>query len=184
MSTIRDGILALLTQGPAYGLQLRNELDARLKRSHSTNVGQVYATLERLQAAGLIIQHSHTTDGLPLYALTDDGEREATEWMRTPRFDSANRWESMVAQVMIVRSFPGVSSEELVAAARQYWEVALQSAQEQYSPELSADLRSSAEESLAIAALGWLQRVAETDDSGTPISQTRPPRGRPALARP
>jgi len=179
MSTIRDGLLALLTQGPAYGLQLRNELDARLQRAQHTNVGQVYSTLERLQTAGLVTQSSHTTDGLPLYTLSSQGEASARAWVVTPQLDSASRWEGMVSQILLVKSLPGVSTAPLIRAYREYWQQALAAAQDLYAPDLASDLRSSSEEGLCIAALSWLDRAEAVDDSGTPVSRQRPQRGRP-----
>jgi DNA-binding PadR family transcriptional regulator len=180
MSAIRDGILALLSLGPAYGLQLRNELDARLQRPQSTNVGQIYSTLERLRAADLISQDTQTSDGLPLYTLTEAGKKEAAIWLRKPRIEQSNRWDAMVTQIMIARSMPNHASDGLVAAFRAYWNASLEVAQESFTHSVAGDLRSSAEEALAIAALAWLDRIAETDDSGWPTSKDRPSRGRPA----
>jgi DNA-binding PadR family transcriptional regulator len=182
MSIIRDGILALLTQGPAYGLQLRNELDSRLKRPQQTNVGQVYSTLERLQLAGLVAQSTQTSDGLPLYTLSSSGAAVANEWMINPQIDPSARWDSMVSQVLLVKSLPEVSAEPLIEEFRSYWREALQQAQNMYAPEVSSDLRSSAEEGLCIAALTWLEQAAQADDRGQHISQQRPPRGRPTTS--
>ena len=133
MSVIRDGILTLLSLGPAYGLQLRNELDARLQRPQSTNVGQIYSTLDRLCAADLVEQSAHTPDGLPLYTLTPAGEQEAALWLRKPRIDQANRWDAMVSQLMIARSIPNHSSHGLVQAFRAYWNACLAVAQESFA---------------------------------------------------
>lgn len=184
MSTIRDGLLALLTQGPAYGLQLRNELDSRLQRVRHTNVGQVYSTLERLQTAGLVTQSSHTADGLPLYTLSETGKASARVWLVTPTLDSTSRWEGMVAQVLLVKSLPAVSTVPLIHAYREYWQGALAVAQDLYAPDLTSDLRSSSEEGLCIAALSWLNHAETVDDTGTPISQQRPQRGRPSSVSP
>ncbi|MEB4616098.1 PadR family transcriptional regulator [Leucobacter sp. M11] len=180
MASIRDGILAVLTQGAAYGLQLRNELDARTRRAAPLNVGQVYGTLDRLLAAGLISQEAHTEDGLPLYELTETGHAAASAWLGTPDLDGANPFESTVFQVLIARSLPGVSSAGLLEAQREAWRERHFAAQEAYRPEVAAELRSSAEEALARAVLGWLDEVEPTSDQGTPVSRVRPPRGRPA----
>lgn len=183
MSTIRDGLLALLTQGEAYGLQLRNELDSRLKRAHHTNVGQIYSTLDRLVQAGLVTQTSHTGDGLPLYSLTHDGKRVTEEWLRHPHVEPSNRWDSMVAQVLIARSLTNVNSSPLIHALREYWQEQLASALSSYAHDTSSDLRSGSDEQLCLAALAWLDRVDETDDHGWPLSPVRPARGRPATQR-
>lgn len=183
MSVIRDGILTLLSLGPAYGLQLRNELDARLQRPQSTNVGQIYSTLDRLCAADLVEQSAHTPDGLPLYTLTPAGEQEAALWLRKPRIDQANRWDAMVSQLMIARSIPNHSSHGLVQAFRAYWNACLAVAQESFAHSVSSELRSSADESQALSALAWLDRISGIDDTGWPMTVERPIRGRPVNQR-
>lgn len=50
--SVRDGLLALLTLGPAYGLQLHAELLDRAAHRRRVNVGQIYSTLERLRERG------------------------------------------------------------------------------------------------------------------------------------
>ena len=52
--SIRQGLLALLEEGPRYGYQLRAEFEARTGATWPLNVGQVYSTLARLERAGLV----------------------------------------------------------------------------------------------------------------------------------
>jgi DNA-binding PadR family transcriptional regulator len=47
-------LLALLREGPKYGLRLQNEFQARTGEVWPLNVGQVYSTLQRLERAGLV----------------------------------------------------------------------------------------------------------------------------------
>src|SRR6266851_4891752 len=51
--SIRHALLALLSEGPKYGLQLREEFEARTGEVWPLNVGQVYTTLQRLERDGL-----------------------------------------------------------------------------------------------------------------------------------
>ncbi len=182
VSAISSAILALLTQGNAYGLQLRNELDARLRREKSTNVGQIYKSLDRLLESELIVQSELTHDGLPLYALTQSGRAAALQWLVSPQIEERNQWEAMVVQVMIARSLVGVESETLVLSFQTLWQNRLLAAQEAFAHDVSSDLRSSADEQLSLAALSWLNRVRETSDSGWALSTIRPVRGRPAAS--
>ena len=46
-------LLALLSEGPKYGLQLREEFEAGTGEVWPLNVGQVYKTLGRLERDGL-----------------------------------------------------------------------------------------------------------------------------------
>src|SRR3977135_3610911 len=51
--SVRHALLALLSEGPKYGLQLREEFEARTGEVWPLNVGQVYTTLQRLEGDGL-----------------------------------------------------------------------------------------------------------------------------------
>ena len=52
--SVPHALLALLSEGPKYGLQLRNEFEARTGEVWPLNVGQVYTTLQRLERDGLV----------------------------------------------------------------------------------------------------------------------------------
>jgi len=52
--SIRQGFLALLTERPMHGYQLRQEFEARTGGTWPLNIGQAYTTLARLQRDGLI----------------------------------------------------------------------------------------------------------------------------------
>ena len=65
---VRDALLALLTAGPAYGFQLHGGLASRTGGRRTINVGQTYATLERLTKQRLVEPAGTTDDGLPCIA--------------------------------------------------------------------------------------------------------------------
>ena len=52
--SVRHALLALLSEGPKYGLRLRQEFEARTGEVWPLNVGQVYTTLQRLERDGLV----------------------------------------------------------------------------------------------------------------------------------
>jgi DNA-binding PadR family transcriptional regulator len=52
--SVRHALLALLSEGPKYGLQLQKEFEARTGEVWPLNVGQVYTTLQRLERDGLV----------------------------------------------------------------------------------------------------------------------------------
>ncbi|HJY00730.1 MAG TPA: PadR family transcriptional regulator, partial [Streptosporangiaceae bacterium] len=52
--SVRHAMLALLSEGPKYGLQLREEFEGRTGEVWPLNVGQVYTTLQRLERDGLV----------------------------------------------------------------------------------------------------------------------------------
>lgn len=82
--SIRQGLLALLSERPMYGYQLRQEFETRTGGTWPLNIGQVYTTLNRLQRDGLVVETGRREDGSLLYALTDDGQTEIARWWVTP----------------------------------------------------------------------------------------------------
>ena len=61
--SVRHALLALLSEGPKYGLQLRQEFEARTGDVWPLNVGQVYTTLQRLERDGLIESDDSAEEG-------------------------------------------------------------------------------------------------------------------------
>ena len=61
--SVRHALLALLSEGPKYGLQLRQEFEARTGEVWPLNVGQVYTTLQRLERDGLVESDGDGEDG-------------------------------------------------------------------------------------------------------------------------
>ena len=57
--SVPHALLALLSEGPKYGLRLQKEFEARTGEVWPLNVGQVYTTLQRLERDGLV----ETDDG-------------------------------------------------------------------------------------------------------------------------
>lgn len=83
---MKDVVLAMLAKEPAYGYDLRARLRQALgPLGESMNAGQIYVTLSRLAASGLVT--STHEDGLPdrpdrrVYALTPAGQQRVTGWL-------------------------------------------------------------------------------------------------------
>ena len=83
--SVRHALLALLSEGPKYGLQLRQEFEARTGEVWPLNVGQVYTTLQRLERDGLVESDDADGDGpQKRFRITAAGRRGAHDWLRTP----------------------------------------------------------------------------------------------------
>ena len=54
LMSVRMGLLALLAEGPSHGYQLKAGFEERTGGVWTLNVGQVYTTLDRLRADGLV----------------------------------------------------------------------------------------------------------------------------------
>ena len=52
--SVPHALLALLSEGPKYGLRLQSEFESRTGEVWPLNVGQVYTTLQRLERDGLV----------------------------------------------------------------------------------------------------------------------------------
>lgn len=119
--TIRHALLALLSEGPKYGLQLRQEFEARTGEVWPLNVGQVYTTLQRLERDGLVESEGDGEDGPQKgFRITADGEAELAAWLRTPPDLSSPPRDELVIKVLIAARLPEVDVHEVIQAHRRY----------------------------------------------------------------
>jgi len=88
--SIRHALLALLSEGPKYGLQLRQEFESRTGEVWPLNVGQVYTTLQRLERDGLIESDDDVDDEGPQkgFHITQEGAEELAQWTRLKEDES------------------------------------------------------------------------------------------------
>lgn len=119
--SIRHAMLALLSEGPKYGLRLREEFEARTGDVWPLNVGQVYTTLQRLERDGLIGAAPGDDDGAQkTFHLTDDGASELARWLRTPPDLSSPPRDELVMKVLVALRVPGTDVRDVVQAHRRY----------------------------------------------------------------
>jgi DNA-binding PadR family transcriptional regulator len=119
--SIRHALLALLSEGPKYGLQLRQEFEARTGEVWPLNVGQVYTTLQRLERDGLVESDDAAEDGpQKAFRITLAGETELATWLRTPPDLSSPPRDELVIKVLIALRLPDVDVHEVVQAHRRY----------------------------------------------------------------
>lgn len=98
---VREGLLALLEEGPRHGYQLKTAFEAATAGVWPLNVGQVYTTLDRLERDGLV--DTVGDDGQRTYRLTVDGVAALGEWWRAvPAEDPPPRDELMLKVLMAV----------------------------------------------------------------------------------
>ena len=119
--SVRHALLALLSEGPKYGLQLRQEFEARTGEVWPLNVGQVYTTLQRLERDGLVESDDAAEEGPQKgFRITSDGEAELAAWLRTPPDLSSPPRDELVIKVLIAARLPGVDVHEVIQAHRRY----------------------------------------------------------------
>jgi DNA-binding PadR family transcriptional regulator len=119
--SVRHALLALLSEGPKYGLQLRQEFEARTGEVWPLNVGQVYTTLQRLERDGLVESDDDGEDGPQKgFRITTEGKEELTDWLRTPPDMTSPPRDELVIKVLVALGLPGVDVRDVVQAHRRY----------------------------------------------------------------
>ena len=121
--SVRHALLALLSEGPKYGLQLRQEFEARTGEVWPLNVGQVYTTLQRLERDGLVASEGEDeAEAGPQkgFRITPEGEQELTDWLRTPPDLSLPPRDELVIKVLVAMRVPGVDVREVIQVHRRY----------------------------------------------------------------
>jgi DNA-binding PadR family transcriptional regulator len=119
--SVRHALLALLSEGPKYGLQLREEFVERTGEVWPLNVGQVYTTLQRLERDGLV-QSDDAADPGPQkgFRITDGGAQELTGWLRTPPDLASPPRDELVIKILVAARLPGVDVHEVIQVHRRY----------------------------------------------------------------
>ena len=119
--SVRHAILALLSEGPKYGLQLQKEFESSTGEIWPLNIGQVYTTLQRLEREGLVESEDLADAGRQKdFHITADGEVELAKWLRTPPDFSSPPRDELVIKVLVALDLPGVDVHELVQVHRRY----------------------------------------------------------------
>jgi DNA-binding PadR family transcriptional regulator len=118
--SVRHALLALLSEGPKYGLQLRAEFEARTGEVWPLNVGQVYTTLQRLERDGLVESEGADEGPQKAYEITETGTAELAEWLRTPPDLSSPPRDELVMKILVAIRLPGTDVLEVIQAHRRY----------------------------------------------------------------
>jgi DNA-binding PadR family transcriptional regulator len=119
--SVPHALLALLSEGPKFGLRLQNEFEARTGEVWPLNVGQVYTTLQRLERDGLV----ETDDGASersrkRYRITPKGDRELADWLRTPTELVPPPRDELVIKVLVALQVRGTDVHEIMQVHRRH----------------------------------------------------------------
>jgi DNA-binding PadR family transcriptional regulator len=119
--SVPHALLALLSEGPKYGLQLREEFQARTGEVWPLNVGQVYTTLQRLERDGLVESDDGNDEGpQKWFQITAGGKEELAGWLRTPPDLASPPRDELVMKVLVAVRVPGTDVHEVIQAHRRY----------------------------------------------------------------
>ena len=119
--SVRHAMLALLSEGPKYGMQLREQFEARTGEVWPLNVGQVYTTLQRLERDGLVESDGSGDEGPQKgFRITAEGEQELARWLRTPPDLSSPPRDELVMKVLVALHVPSADVHAVIQAHRHY----------------------------------------------------------------
>jgi DNA-binding PadR family transcriptional regulator len=189
--SVRHALLALLSEGPKYGAQLRQEFESRTGEVWPLNVGQVYTTLQRLERDGFVEAVDEEEPGPQHgYRISAEGRGELDRWLRTPPDASAPPRDELVIKVLIALTLPGIDirdvvqthRRQLVEAMQQYTKVKSELADDDVATALVVD----AEIYRLDAMVRWLDtadaRLGRIERAATSPATTRRA-GPPAIRR-
>jgi DNA-binding PadR family transcriptional regulator len=119
--SVPHALLALLSEGPKYGLQLREEFEAGTGEVWPLNVGQVYKTLGRLERDGLAESDEAGQEGpQKRFRITAEGRAELAAWLRTPPDLTSPPRDELLMKVLVAARMPGSGAHEVIQAHRVY----------------------------------------------------------------
>ncbi len=120
--SVRHALLAFLSEGPKYGLQLRQEFEESTGDVWPLNVGQVYTTLQRLERDELIESDDRGEEVGPqkVFHITEAGRKELDTWLSTPPDTIEPPRDELVIKVLAALRVPGVSVHDVIQVHRRY----------------------------------------------------------------
>jgi DNA-binding PadR family transcriptional regulator len=121
--SIRNGLLALLLEGRAYGNQLRTDFEERTGGSWPLNIGQVYQTLDRLVRDGLVVVEDVRSADVPvqarsLYRITDAGQAEVLQWFAEPVSRGSAPRDELTIKLAVAMCCPRADVGRIIDAQR------------------------------------------------------------------
>ncbi len=119
--SVPHALLALLSEGPKYGLRLREEFEARTGDVWPLNIGQVYTTLQRLERDGLVESDGTGEDGpQKWFRITAGGEEVLAGWLRSQPDLATPPRDELVMKVLVAVRVPGIDVHAVIQAHRRY----------------------------------------------------------------
>jgi DNA-binding PadR family transcriptional regulator len=118
--SVPHALLALLSEGPKYGLRLQSEFESRTGEVWPLNVGQVYTTLQRLERDGLVESDGDGERSRKRYRITPAGSEELAGWLRTPPGLVPPPRDELLIKVLVALQIPGVDVHEILQVHRRH----------------------------------------------------------------
>jgi DNA-binding PadR family transcriptional regulator len=186
--SVPRALLALLSEGPKYGLRLQTEFESRTGEVWPLNVGQVYTTLQRLERDGLVASEGDGERARKRYRITSAGSEELAGWLRTPPDLVPPPRDELVIKVLVALQIPEIDVGEILQVHRRhvvevmqrYTHIKAEAADDDVPLALVADAELFRLEAIvrwldaADARLKQLPSPTPAPSAGIPLEPTRP----------
>jgi PadR family transcriptional regulator AphA len=129
-TTTEESLLGLLSMGPMSGYQIKQRIGESIGNFWTESYGQIYPTLKRLEAQGLVASKDEETGGergrpSRVYALTEPGRERLREWLGVPARSQVMRNETLLKLFFSDEIGPEAAMEH-ARAAKQMFEMSEQ----------------------------------------------------------
>lgn len=114
-------VLSLLDEEPSYGLHLKNEFEARTGGVWPLNVGQVYATLDRLERDGLVRPTvTPESAGRPqrVFEISEAGRELLASWFSSSTPQAPPSRDELVLKLVMSIDHLGLDPASVIQAER------------------------------------------------------------------
>jgi DNA-binding PadR family transcriptional regulator len=169
--SVPHALLALLSEGPKYGLRLQNEFESRTGEVWPLNVGQVYTTLQRLERDGLVETDADGERSQKRYRITSTGEHELADWLRTPTELVPPPRDELVIKILVALQIPAIDIHEILQTHRRH---AIEVMQRYTQVKAAADEEDTAVALVADAELFRLEAIVRWLDAADVRLKQRP----------
>jgi len=117
--SLKYGILGLLAEHPLHGYEVKSRFEEMLGGTWEVNIGQVYATFQRLERDDLIESVGGRGDrGKLVYKLTEAGRRNLETWLETPEAETQQMREEVYVKLLLGNRLGNGSLERLLSRQR------------------------------------------------------------------
>ncbi len=124
MSSIRHGLLALLSEAPVHGYGLKSAFERSTAGTWSLNIGQVYSTLGRLERDGLVepeateAAQADEESTRQTWRITPAGRTALTEWLNDPVVDDPPPRDELTIKVLLATAVEQVDVAPILQSQR------------------------------------------------------------------
>lgn len=120
--SLRYGILGLLAEGPLHGYDVKGRFERLLGGAWEVNIGQVYATLQRLEREGLVAPAGERGDRQKLaYRLTDRGRETLDSWLQSAEDEPQQLRDAIYVKLLLARRMADGSLTGLLMRQRRVY---------------------------------------------------------------